>query len=139
MSRRLPEWRDKLPPEQKVLLEEIYRSLDAENLTLPMMGTRALVDMLMLEKVGDSGGFREKLKKFESAGYVSAKGREVLDVVLDLGSAAAHRGHASSGSEVQSVIDIVEDILRTVYVYPKVVEKLKDATPQRIRTKADVP
>src|ERR1022692_4801262 len=45
MSRRLPEWRHKLPEEFRPLLEEIYRSLDAENLRLPMMGARALVDM----------------------------------------------------------------------------------------------
>jgi hypothetical protein len=42
MSRDLPRWRFKLPLEMRKLLEEIYRSLDAENLRLPMMGARTL-------------------------------------------------------------------------------------------------
>ena len=36
--RDLPKWRFKLRREMRELLEEIYKSLDAENLRLPMMG-----------------------------------------------------------------------------------------------------
>jgi hypothetical protein len=64
-SRHPPSWRYKLPPEFRLLLEEIYRSLDAENLSLPMMGTRTLIDLLIIKKVGDVGTFREKLNALE--------------------------------------------------------------------------
>ena len=56
--RDLPRWRFKLPVEIRNLLEEIYRSLDAQNLRLPMMGARTLVDMMVLEKIGRSGSKR---------------------------------------------------------------------------------
>jgi hypothetical protein len=113
------------------MLEEIYRSLDAENLRLPMMGARTLLDMLMLEKVGDVGTFKQKLSALEKAGLVSHQGGEVLYAALDLGSAAAHRGHAASESEVASVMDIVENMLQSVYVFPDVAKRLKGATPSR--------
>ena len=83
-----------------------------------MMGARTLVDMVILEKVGDVGTFKDKLKALEKAGYVSSQGREVLYAALDLGSAAAHRGHAPTETEVQSVMDIVENMLQAVYVFP---------------------
>jgi hypothetical protein len=54
-----PSWRFKLPRKMRELLEEIYRSLDAENLRLPMMGARTLVDMMIVEKIGDVGTFKQ--------------------------------------------------------------------------------
>ncbi len=139
MSRYLPRWRYALPNELRLLLEEIYRSLDAENLRLPMMGARTLVDMLMLEKVGDVGGFKEKLKELEKAGYVSSHNRDVLYTALDMGNAAAHRGHAASEAEAQAVMDIVENILQAVYVFPDVAKSLKRSTPLRLRPNSKTP
>ncbi len=139
MSRYLPRWRYRLPRDSRELLEEIYNSLDAVSLRLAMMGARTLVDMVMLEKVGDIGTFKDKLKGLEKAGYVSSQGRDVLYAALDLGSAAAHRGHAPSQAEVQSVMDIVENMLQAVYVFPFLAKRLKEVTPARTPRKAKTP
>lgn len=96
-----------------------------------MMGARALVDMLIIEKVGDIGSFKEKLMGLEKAGYISSKGRDVLYAALDLGNAAAHRGHAATATEVEAVMDIVENMLQGVYVFPETSKNLKKTTPPR--------
>jgi hypothetical protein len=113
------------------MIHEIYRSLDANNLRLPMMGARTLIDMLMVDKVGDVGTFDEKLKKLEGLGVISSRNREVLAAALDVGNAAAHRGHAPKTEEVNAVMDIVENLLHAVYVLPKMAEDLKKNTPPR--------
>ena len=129
--RDLPTWRFKVPLEIRKLLEEIYRSLDAENLRLPMMGARTLVDMMILEKIGDVGGFKEKLGELEKEGFISSRSREMLYAALEVGNAAVHRGHAATKSEVQDVMDIVESMLQAVYVFPELVKNLKKTTPAR--------
>jgi Domain of unknown function (DUF4145) len=129
--RDLPPWRFKLPVEMRKLLEEIYRSLDAESLRLPMMGARTLVDMMILEKIGDLGTFKDKLKELEKEGFVSARNREALDIAIGVGHAAAHRGHAATVSEVQAVMDIVETMLQAIYVFPELAQNLKANTPAR--------
>jgi len=139
MSRHLPRWRFRLPRGSRELLEEIYNSLDSNGSRLPMMGARALVDMVILEKIGDVGTFKDKLKGMEKAGYIGSQGRDILYTALDLGSASAHRGHAPTPSEVQSVMDIVENMLQAVYVLPGVAKKLKDATPPRPPRKPKTP
>jgi len=131
MVRDPPPWRFKLPLDMRRLLEEIYRSLDAENLRLPMMGARTLVDMMILEKIGDVGKFKEKLKELENEGFVTSQNREVLDAVLGMGHAAAHRGHAPTEPEVEQVMDIVENMLQAVYVFPELAQNLKKTTPAR--------
>jgi len=136
MSRPLPRWRYDLPNKMRALLEEIYRSLDGTSLRLPMMGTRTLVDMLMVEKVGDRGSFKDKLEALEKAGYVSGESSKVLDAALDAGNAAAHRGHAATQKEVHSVMDIVENMLQAVYVFPDVAKELRKSTPPRTSSTA---
>lgn len=96
-----------------------------------MMGARALLDMVIVEKVGDVGTFAEKLRKLESEEYISGKNRRVLEAALDVGSAAAHRGHAAKKSQVDAVMDIVENLLQAVYVLPDLAEELKKSTPPR--------
>jgi len=131
MSRYLPDWRYDIPAKMRVLLEEIYRSLDATNVRLPMMGARTLVDTLVVEKVGDVGTFEDKLREMEKQGFISRANREVLSAAFDAGSATSHRSHAFSPEEVDSVMDIVENMLQAVYVLPDVAKKLKKATPAR--------
>ncbi|MGO9269839.1 MAG: DUF4145 domain-containing protein [Terriglobia bacterium] len=139
MSRYPPRWLYKLPHDFRLLLEEIYRSLDSENLRLPMMGARTLVDMLILEKIGDVGGFKEKLSGLENAGFVSSQNRKTLYAALEVGNAAAHRGYAPSQADVEAVMDIVENMLQAVYVFPDAAEKLKKSTPPRRRRKPETP
>jgi len=132
MSRYLPKWRHSLPNSMRLLLEEVYRSLDSENLRLPMMGARTLVDMLFFEQLKkDVGSFKQKLEALEKKGIVSPKNREVLDAALDAGSAAAHRGHEASEYEIRAVMDIVENMLQSVYVLPKMAKNLRELTPPR--------
>ena len=89
VSRHPPEWQYKIPFQMMALLREIYKSLDADNRALPMMGARALVDMIMVDKVGDVGTFGEKLQSLEGQGFVSSKNRQILEVALDAGNAAS--------------------------------------------------
>jgi len=96
-----------------------------------MMGARALLEMLMVQKVGDVGSFKQKLKKLEAGGFVSAHNVEILDAALDAGSAATHRGHKPEEFEVDTVMDIVENLLQAVYVLPRMAQTLKETTPRR--------
>jgi hypothetical protein len=96
-----------------------------------MMGARTLIDMLMLDKVGDVGGFEQKLLSLENNGFLSSKNRDVLSAALEVGNAASHRGHAPSPSEVSAVMDIVENMLQSAYVFPKVAQDLRATTPTR--------
>jgi hypothetical protein len=131
VSRHLPSWWYEIPEQLKTVLAEVYRSLDADTRSLPIMGARALIDMLILEKVGDVGTFGEKLKGLEGLGVISPQNSKVLSAALDVGNAAAHRGHSPKIDEVNAVMDIVENLLHAVYILPGMAEKLKKTTPPR--------
>ena len=130
ISRRFPKWKDDLPSDMETLLEEVYAALHADSRSLAMMGARALIDMVILDKVGDKGSFPKKLSALQSDGYLSEKNRETLEAALDVGNAASHRGHRPKPEHVENAMDIVENLLQST-VLQNVTDDLKKATPQR--------
>jgi hypothetical protein len=134
-SRRRPTWTHLLPSPFIRLMREVYLALHSDSRRLAMMGARTLVDMAILEKVGDVGSFFAKLKELEKGGFIGTKNREVLAAALDAGSAAAHRGHEFKAEEVNQVIDIVENLLQAIFVLEKTAEAIKKATPPRKKRK----
>ncbi len=135
ISRQMPRWRRQLMFKTNIhvygLLCEVYSALHSGNCRLAMMGARALIDMVLVEKVGDSGPFSKKLRQFEELGYVSKTEREYLTSALEAGHAASHRGHWSSATDVNKVMDIIENMLQSVYVLEDAARELRDSTPPR--------
>ena len=133
-SRRRPNWETKLPPSAFRLLREVYLALHSDSRRLAMMGARTLVDMAILDKVGDAGNFQQKLQALEEKGFIGQRNREVLEAALDAGNASAHRGHEFKADEVNQVMDIVENLLQAIYVLEPAARKIKTATPPRKKT-----
>jgi len=131
ISRRLPAWRWDLPSDMREMLEEIYRALHNNSSRLALMGSRTLVDMLMLKQVGDVGSFQRKLSALEKQGLIAPDHSEVLSAALDAGNAAAHRGFKPARDDLNAVIDIVENLLMAAYHLKRVAARLKKKTPAR--------
>jgi len=97
------------------------------------MGARAVVDMVILNKIGDAGSFQHKLQEMQERGFVARQSREFLAAALEAGSAAAHRGFEPKEEELAHVMDIVENLLQAVYVLQDAAAELRKATPPRRR------
>jgi hypothetical protein len=134
-SRWLPTWSPSLPAEIRSLLSEIYTALQADSLRLAMMGARAAIETAMIAKVGDNNSFQANLQALENAGYVSKANRKFLEVALDAGNAAMHRAHVPTAEQMDTVMDIVENLLSSLFVLEKPSAALKAATPPRARKK----
>lgn len=134
IARRLPSWKNQLSKELIPMLEEVYKALQADSHSLAMMGARALVDMVTIRQVGDVGNFFEKLNALVSKGILSAQQRDILEAALEVGNAAAHRGHVPQAKHVQHVMDIVENLLHQTTL-GSLAKELKKATPKRKKVK----
>ena len=131
VSRWLPPWRYSLPVDISVLLTEVYTALQADSCSVAMMGARAIIESAMVTKVGDKGSFQKNLKAMENAGFLSTRNRTFLDAALDAGSASIHRGHRPDAQQLDTVMDIVENLLQSLFVLEKATKRLKQATPAR--------
>jgi hypothetical protein len=111
------------------LLDEIYQATQNNLPRLAMMGVRALLEQVMIAKVGDRGTFVEHLKGFHESGYISVVQFDVLTKVLDAGSAVMHRGFAPEKKHLDTAIDVMEGILAALYVHNQDVKALE--VPER--------
>lgn len=113
------------------LFREVYAALHAGSNRLAIMGARALIDMVMLDKIGDRGSFNQKLQTMEKNGHISRTNRTYLDAAINAGHAAAHRGHRPDDKDVNRVMDIVENLVQAVYVLAPAADILRQNTPAR--------
>jgi hypothetical protein len=111
--RPFPMWATHLNREFTELFCEIYLSLNAGSTRLPLMGARTLLDMFIVEKIGDQGSFKNKLQKLVDQKYISDSSRELLEVALEYGHATIHRGYQPNKDEINGVLDIIENILHS--------------------------
>jgi hypothetical protein len=132
VSRNKPRWAERLPEDEQSLLAEIYAALAADSRRLALMGERTLMDMFILRKIGDEGTFVEKLNKLQSEGLISPTNREVIEVALEAGHAAVHRGYVPESEQLSSVMDIVESVLHSDLLTVEANE-LRKAIPKRKR------
>jgi hypothetical protein len=129
--RKLPEWIQRQEVSRySALLVEIYSALTMRSYRLAMMGSRALIDLILRSSVGDKGNFTLGLDAFVKEGLITEKQRDVLIAAIDAGHAAAHRSHVPKQREVEIVLDIIENLIYAE-VSVRDAELLKARTPKR--------
>jgi hypothetical protein len=96
------------------------------------MGVRALLEQVMIQKVGDLQGFNTKLDAFQNAGFISAIQRDAMRATLDVGDAAMHRAYVPTEKDLTLALDIVEGVLAPIYDHRTEAEKMADRVPSRI-------
>ncbi len=113
------------------LLREIYQAVDGGQHRLAAMGIRALLEQVMIAKIGDIVGFDNKLDAFQQAGFISLIQRDAMRATLDVGDAAMHRAFVPNRHELSTSLDIAEGVMSAIYSHRQAAEKLGDRVPPR--------
>ena len=113
------------------LLHEIYQAVHGGQYRLAAMGIRALLEQIMVSKVGDLGSFEKQLDAFQKAGYISLVQRDAMQATLHVGHAAMHRAFRPTEEDVKLALDVVEGVMAPLYSHLNKAEKMADRVPPR--------
>lgn len=122
-NRSRPEWsKGGMWTHEKKLLDivdEMYAALDNELPVLAAIGMRTVFDTA-IEILGIDPGatFKEKLDAILALGKISQEERNHLDILIDAGNAAAHRGWKPEPWHLDSMGLILEGFLHRAFVLP---------------------
>ncbi|MBT4790661.1 MAG: hypothetical protein HON90_03750 [Halobacteriovoraceae bacterium] len=132
-SKRKPRWIDDLNDEiLKNLFNELYIAHGAGAKYLTTTACRTIIDQIMNLKIGNEGGFQQRLKRLVSEGEVSAADSKLIDVALEAGHASAHRGwNPKETIMMDTVIGIVENLAERLFILPELSDNLKKEIPKR--------
>jgi len=138
IKRVKPSWFDSLSSEYQEILSEVYTAIDNELKFLASSGTRTALDQLIVEKIGDIGGFDHKLEKLVKENIIDEEDKEMLKAVIDAGSASAHRSYKPDDDVIGHMMDILETIFFKLLIEPDQKQRLREkakqlskATPKR--------
>lgn len=134
-SRTRPDWFDVsgvIDPTLNGLLDETYKADEAGCRMLSAVGLRAALDNCF-EGVQIPGGdtFEEKLEALKTRGFIGDTEHGLLTVLVDAGSAAAHRGWAPDRQHVHQLMDVLENFIQRVFVNGQRALAMKEGIPQR--------
>lgn len=131
--RKEPEWFRDLDEEWHItkLCREVYAALQNSCPSLAAMGLRAVLEAIMIDKVGDQGTFNKNLKSFEENGYISKIQMGILKNALELGHASIHRGFVPDNEQVIFALDLTETIVHHLYLLNDQANNAVSNIPQR--------
>jgi hypothetical protein len=131
----------KADPQLGRILEETYLAFDSSSLILATIGIRTAIDRTTeLLGIDSARSFEEKIQELQTGGWIGETEKQILEVVIDAGSAAAHRGWSPGAREASQLITVLEVFLQKAFIVEKKALSLKDSIPAKpTRKKAAVP
>jgi hypothetical protein len=115
------------------LLREIYSAVSTHSYRLATIGIRALLEHVMVHKVSDQGSFAKNLDTMHESGVLSLSQRDSLSAILEAGHATMHRFFEPKQDEVETMLDIIETVLASLYIHPDRANRIADRVPPRRR------
>lgn len=116
------------------LLNELYDALNNNLPILATVGMRTVFDCASALLGADPRQkFAEKLKELVAGNKIGGEEKEILSVLADAGSAAAHRGWKPKDAEIKTLMTALEHFLYRAFVLKHEIRQLGKAIPPRDR------
>ncbi len=141
VTRQKPIWRREIFPyndavvsQLSPLFDEVYAAHSSGLFRIAVMGIRALSEKIMVDQVEDRGTFASTMEAFFSAGYVAPRQQELFKgVLIEAGHAAMHRNFEPASRDVDTLLDVLEGIVETIYYQPARADAIKKKIPADTR------
>lgn len=113
------------------LMHELYICIQNDCRRSATMAVRALLEQVMIDKVGDQRTFAKNIGKFQSEGYISTIHQKYLETVIDAGHATMHRAYKPSKDDLIALVNIAESVIEAVYINEHRADGLKKRIPRK--------
>ena len=108
-----------LPHGVKQIYDETITALSVNSPILAGIGLRALLEQVCKEKTSESGDLYKKIDNLVDKRFLTPASATILHKIRTLGNAAAHEVKPHTDRQLSLAMDIVEHLLKDVYILPK--------------------
>lgn len=114
-----------LPVLLRGLYTEVESAFKAEANILAGVGLRMLVEGICLQEKISGKNLQEKIKNLQVSGQLSVNAVPILDKLRVIGNFSAHEIKGFSIEKLEVALDIINHVLKSIYVLPKINKRLK--------------
>lgn len=107
------------------LYVEVRKAFEAESAVLAGIGLRTLVEAICKQQNISGKNLKEKIIALHSKGQISTSELPILDKLRDIGNISAHEIKSFTMDKLSYALEIVNHILKSIYILPKINKKLK--------------
>ncbi len=111
-----------LPQKIRQVYEETLTALSVNTPVLAAIGLRALIETVCKEKEAEGGDLFRKIDSLVEKRVLTPVGATILHKIRTLGNAAAHEVKPHSEKQLSLALNIVEHLLKDVFILPKQAE-----------------
>ena len=108
-----------LPFTVRQIYEETLIALSVNAPLLATIGLRALIESVCKEKHAKGNNLHEKIDSLVEMQCLTPTNAKILHKIRSIGNAAAHEAKLLSNKQLNLALDIVEHLLKDVYILPK--------------------
>lgn len=106
------------------VLSEVYGALNGNLLTLALIGIRTTFDVASkFLGIDSSLSFKNKVEKLKQENKLRVKEEERINILVEAGNAAAHRAWKPDFSDINTVMDILEEFIHREIFLPALSEE----------------
>lgn len=107
-----------LPPEVRATYDELILAMNGEQPILAGLGVRILIEMICKEQSAVGKNLFAKIDDLKSKGVLTNAGADILHKLRSMGNDSAHEAKPSSAKQLTLAMDVVENLLQSVYIHP---------------------
>lgn len=130
-----PVWLDaigKVDTQLQQILNEMYVAYDNDAYILTSIGLRTALDRgTEVLGIDPTKTFAEKLAELQDDGWIGSTEHDILEVITDAGSAAAHRGWSPDSKDVAQLLFAMEVFLQRAFMVGSKALKIKNSIPPK--------
>lgn len=108
-----------LPANVGRIYDETLQALSSRSPVLAGIGLRALLETVCKEKEASGKDLHKQIDSLISVGVLTPASATILHKIRSLGNSAAHEVKPHSDKQLGLAMDIVEHLLKDVYILPK--------------------
>ena len=107
------------------LYDEVISAFDTDSEILAGLGLRTLVEAICIEQKISGANLQKKIINLKEQGLISNNETPILDKLRLIGNFAAHEIKGLPLDILSYALDIVNHVLKSIYILPKINRKIK--------------
>lgn len=114
-----------LPEKVYFLYEEVKTTFRTESNILAGIGLRMLVEAVCLQQKIPGANLQKKIERLHTQGMISTTELPIIDKLRQIGNQSTHQIKEFSTEKLSYALDIINHVLVSIYVLPKINRKLR--------------
>lgn len=102
--------------------QETLKAINNDSPVLSGIGLRALVETICKDNAAEGSDLFKKIESLVKQSVLTPKGSKILHKIRTLGNDAAHEVKPHNTKQLSLAMDVIEHILREIYILPKQVD-----------------